>query len=85
MGSMSSLHNAIVNDIGNVHYVWCAICLKIEGKEKLLVFKLVSLLKHVGKHKTRVLSHGVEISFWIWILKANMFKMKKSKYIVIQF
>jgi hypothetical protein len=78
MGAMSSLGNAIVDDICNVHHALCAICLKVEGKEKLLVLKLVSLLKHASKRKAKVPSHSVEVGFFIWILKANMFKMKKS-------
>jgi hypothetical protein len=52
--------------------------LKVEGKEKLLVLKLVCLLKHASRRKAKVPSYGVEVGFFIWIFKANMFKMKKS-------
>jgi hypothetical protein len=58
---------SIVDDIGNVHQVQCAICSKVEGKEKLLVFKLDSLLTHANRHKTKVPSHGVEVgSFYFY-------------------
>jgi len=40
MGSAFSLGKFIVDDTCGVHQVQCAICLKVEGKEKLLVFKL---------------------------------------------
>jgi hypothetical protein len=78
MGSAFSLGKSIVNDTCGMHQVQCAICLKVEGKEKLLVLKLVSLLKHASRRKAKVPSHNVEVGFFIWILKANMFRMKKS-------
>ncbi len=37
-----------------MHKVQCAICTKVEEKEKLLMFKLDSLLKHVSGCKTKV-------------------------------
>jgi len=78
MGAMSSLGATIVDDTDNVHHVWCAICLKVEAKEKLLILKLVSLLKHASRHKAKVPSHNVEVGLFILIIKANMFRMKKS-------
>ncbi len=61
------LAKSIVNDIGNVHQVQCAICSKVEGKEKLLVLKLINLLMHASKHKAKVLSCGVEVgSFYFY-------------------
>ncbi len=38
--------------------------MKVEGKEKLLVPRLDNLLKHVGRHKAKVLNRGVEASFF---------------------
>jgi len=67
-----------VDDIGNVHQVQCAICSKVEVKEKLLVLKLDNLLTHASRHKAEVPSRGVEVGSFISILKANMLKMKKS-------
>jgi len=51
----------ITNDRGKVHQVRCAICLKIEGKERLLVPKLNMLFKHASRLKAKVLNHGVEV------------------------
>jgi hypothetical protein len=45
----------MVHNIGNVHQVHCAICSRVESKEKLLGLKFNNLLKHVSDHKTKVL------------------------------
>jgi len=45
----------MVDNIGNVHQIHCAICSRVENKEKLLVLKFNNLLKHVGNHKTKIL------------------------------
>jgi hypothetical protein len=37
----------VIDTIGNVHQIQCAICSKVEGKPKLLVPKLDNFLKHV--------------------------------------
>jgi hypothetical protein len=66
----------IVNDISNVHQIQCAICSKVEGKEKLLVLKLDNLLTHATRHKAEVPSCGVEVGSFISILKASTLKMK---------
>jgi len=50
-----------MDDIDNVHQVQCAICSKVEGKEKLLVLKLDSLLTHASRHKTKIPSHNVKV------------------------
>ncbi len=42
-----------------MYKVQCAICMKVEKKEKLLVFKLDSLLKHASRCKTKVSKLGV--------------------------
>lgn len=60
----------IMDDIGNVHQVQCAICSKVKGKEKLLVFKLDSLLTHASRHKTKVPSRGVEVALFYLYLKS---------------
>jgi hypothetical protein len=52
----------VVDYKGNVHKVCCAICSKVESKEKLFILKLNNLLKHVGCHKGKVVSLAVEVS-----------------------
>jgi hypothetical protein len=52
---------SIVDDRGKVHQVQCAICLKIEGKERLLVPKLNKLFKHASRFKAKVPNRGVEV------------------------
>jgi hypothetical protein len=52
----------VVDCKGNVHKVCCAICSKVEGKEKLSILKLNNLLKHVGCCKGKIISLGVEVS-----------------------
>jgi hypothetical protein len=44
-----------------VHQVRYVICSKVEGKEKLLILNLDNLLKHVGHHKAKIISPGVEV------------------------
>jgi hypothetical protein len=63
MGSAFSLGKSIVNDTCGMHQVQCAICLKVEGKEKLLVFKLEKF-EHVGRCKSKFLSCGVEFGYF---------------------
>jgi hypothetical protein len=61
------LAKSILDDIGNEHQVQCAICSKIEGKEKLLVLKLDSLFMHASRQKAKVPSRGVEVgSFYFY-------------------
>jgi hypothetical protein len=45
----------MVHNIGNVHQVHCAICSRVESKEKFLGLKFNNLLKRVSHHKTKVL------------------------------
>jgi hypothetical protein len=59
-----------MDDIGNVHQVQCAICSKVERKEKLLVLQLDSLLTRASRHKTKVLSHSVEVGSFDFYLKS---------------
>jgi len=54
---------SVIDTIGNVHQIQCAICSKVEGKPKLLVFKLDNLLKHVGRLKAKVASLRVKVRF----------------------
>ncbi len=44
---------------GKMHRIKCKFCNKIEGKEKLLAFKLDSLWKHGGRKKTLIGIWGV--------------------------
>ncbi len=44
-----------------MHQVQCVICLKIEGKERLLVPKLNKLFKHASRLKAKVPNRGVEV------------------------
>jgi hypothetical protein len=60
---------SIVNDRGKVHQVQCAICLKIEGKERLLVPKFNRLFKHASRLKAKVPNCGVEIGSFYFNLK----------------
>jgi hypothetical protein len=61
------LAKSILDDIGNEHQVQCAICSIVEGKEKLLVFKLDSLFMHASRQKAKVPSRGVEVgSFYFY-------------------
>ncbi len=44
-----------------MHKVHCAICSKVEGKEKFLILKFNNLLKHIGCRKAKVVGLGVEV------------------------
>jgi hypothetical protein len=44
----------VVNAKGDVHQVCCVIYSKVKGIEKLFV--LNNLLKHIGRHKAKVIS-----------------------------
>lgn len=52
---------SIINYKSNVHKVHYVICSKVEGKEKLFIPKLNNMLKHVGHHKSKIISPRVEI------------------------
>jgi hypothetical protein len=62
---------SIVDEIGNVHQVWCAICSNVERKEKLFVLKLDSLLEHTSRHKTKVSKLEVMIGSFYFDLKSE--------------
>jgi hypothetical protein len=47
----------VVDAKGNVHQVCCVIYFKVKGIEKLFI--LNNLLKHIGRHKSKVISVGV--------------------------
>jgi hypothetical protein len=62
-------------DNSNVHQDKWAICLKVEMKDKLLIPKLDSLLKHTSRHKIQSSWPLDRINFFSSIPKANMCKM----------
>jgi hypothetical protein len=44
---------SIVDEIGNVHQVWCAICMNVKGKGKLFVLKIIVYLSTLIGTKPR--------------------------------
>lgn len=50
-----SLHKQkVVGEDGIIHVLGCKVCLKFDGKDKILVPKLNWLTKHVGKRKATI-------------------------------
>jgi len=71
----------IVDETENVHKVQCAICMKIKGKEKLFMLKFDNLLKHTGRHETKVSNLRVAIgSFYFNLKSQHALKQKKLHY-----
>lgn len=61
----------------NVYHMPCAICLKIESKEKLFVPQLDNLLMHIiNRHKIKFTSLGVKVGSFISTLIAKVHVMK---------
>jgi hypothetical protein len=50
----------MVQNIGNMHQVHCAICSRVESKENFIGLKFNNLLKHVNHHKTKVLVQNLK-------------------------
>jgi hypothetical protein len=68
----------VIDTIGNVHQIQCAICSKVEGKPKLLVPKLDNLLKHVGRLKAKVCKSKSRSRVFVFsIMIINMHVMNK--------
>jgi len=61
----------IVDETDNVHKGQCAICTKVKGKEKLFMPKFDNLLKHIGRHETKVSNLKVAIGSFYFNLKSQ--------------
>jgi len=61
----------IVGANGRVHKVKCKVCKKIKGHNKLLVWKLNSLWKHIGQRKVTITILNVMAMGEYWFLKTN--------------
>jgi hypothetical protein len=56
-----SLAEFIIDDKGLEHQVRCKICTYVEGKEKFLVLKLDTLLKHASHKKCKVSTPRIDV------------------------
>jgi hypothetical protein len=77
----------MIDDEGLVHWIQCKICIVVEGKERLMVPKLDSLLKHarcwnckVSKHKQKYIQYA-----FIFQLFSNEHPMINFEKIVVCF
>ncbi len=71
---------SMFDEKGEVQQVWCKVYTFIEGKQKLSVPKLDSLLKHQGRRKAKVSMLGVDLRSFcftknLYMLKMNVFML----------
>ncbi len=71
----------IVGANGRVHKVKCKVCRKIKGHNKLLVWKLNSLWKHIGQRKATTTILNVMAMGEYWFLKTNQQVFNESLYV----
>jgi hypothetical protein len=52
---------SILDEKGEIHYVWCKIYTFAKGKQKLLAPKFNNLLKHQGHKKAKVSMLDIDV------------------------
>jgi len=56
----------IIDDKGLIHQVMCKICTYVEGKEKLIVPKLNSLVEHASHRKCKISMLEIDVSSYYY-------------------